>query len=1059
MATHLAELSPAQRQIVLPFFAAAGVGSSGGGSSGGPATTTAAARTGQAPVAQLIALLAGPTPSPTQPIVSAIQAKVKEAVTVEGLDLGHSLGDTPVGAGPGAVHVVFAAQDLAISDNKAAPAWMWATHGVASIDSAGDILADFEGSVTDCYVFVGPGMWTHWEATLLQEAVLYHEVFHCYQAFVIGHFTATSFYDAPVWVKEGGADWAAASAVTGFNEPAFQTYLLTPDAPLGVRAYTAVGFFFEEQYLGRTVWTNWWKIWTDAALGGWSTTDWFVAITGNFYDATSKAWASSFYQNQSLGHDWTVTAPSQDVNEMVGPTPFSGQLDVSGVPYSTNQVSIPQQSSGTVVVISASPGTTRFIDANNRELVNATFIALCWSNCTCPNGSVSPGQSSLFEVSGEVRWAMTSLAQGGQAILQAVNLADLCKKKKDDYKPPSAPPCSNACAGSNGDPHMVTVNLRRYDFQAAGEFVLARSADGSVEIQGRQEPPSGSTSGVTLNTAVAARVGTHRVGVYLTDSGLTAQVDGKTVSSTTDLGGGAGVAVHRNGIEVDLPDGTTLWALPVGSYGINIQIRPSLALRDQAVGMLGRLPLSYAAPLLPDGTGIKFGTTPAQLYDFKYHRLADAWRVTDQSSLFDYTSGRNTASYSPAGFVPEGGPNPMVLDPSNRASSETACQAVNDVELHDNCVFDVTVTGNAAFVSGYQITEAFQTTGTPALEQAPSGPSTTIGGAAGALSGITELLPSVIGLEGSAASPDGTIYATVLVAPLPGTSELLAIDPTTATIRNRVSLDAPGGLFNGIAFAAGSVWLITRFTTCNIIRVDPSTLQTQATIALAACPSATPAIAAAGDAIWTNDPTGGSGAQGHLLRFDPATNKLAGSVAVPNPDLTPAGSGVLGGSLHSSSTSLFWGIITDTYRVQSPWTAADDLHAPSGVVAFPAGDGIWVQSDPVTANLYGGTGGQQASASISGQPVGADATNLYVDQRGQQGTSELWRYPADGSTPVVIASVPDQNMAPWTASGDPRSPLIITANAAMKVDALVAPSGQSQADQNLGLYLERVPLH
>ena len=61
---------------------------------------------------------------------------------------------------------------------------------------------------------------------------------------------------------------------------------------------------------------------------------------------------------------------------------------------------------------------------------------------------------------------------------------------------------------------------KRYDFQAVGEFTLLGDRDGMV-IQTRQTPVqtantitdsySGLTSSVSLNTAVAARVGSHRI--------------------------------------------------------------------------------------------------------------------------------------------------------------------------------------------------------------------------------------------------------------------------------------------------------------------------------------------------------------------------------------------------------------------------------------------------------------------------------------------------------------------------------------------------------------------
>ena len=89
-------------------------------------------------------------------------------------------------------------------------------------------------------------------------------------------------------------------------------------------------------------------------------------------------------------------------------------------------------------------------------------------------------------------------------------------------KPPVAtghkpPRCGRQCASSNGDPHMRTIDGVPYDFQAAGEFTLLETPDGAVDVQVRQEPAAGVERGaVSNNTAVAARVGDHRVGIYAT---------------------------------------------------------------------------------------------------------------------------------------------------------------------------------------------------------------------------------------------------------------------------------------------------------------------------------------------------------------------------------------------------------------------------------------------------------------------------------------------------------------------------------------------------------------
>lgn len=69
-------------------------------------------------------------------------------------------------------------------------------------------------------------------------------------------------------------------------------------------------------------------------------------------------------------------------------------------------------------------------------------------------------------------------------------------------------------------PHVHTVDGKHYDFQGAGEFVLLRDHEG-MEVQGRHwpvqvanpvtDPATGLTSCVSINTAVAVRVGDHRI--------------------------------------------------------------------------------------------------------------------------------------------------------------------------------------------------------------------------------------------------------------------------------------------------------------------------------------------------------------------------------------------------------------------------------------------------------------------------------------------------------------------------------------------------------------------
>lgn len=122
-------------------------------------------------------------------------------------------------------------------------------------------------------------------------------------------------------------------------------------------------------------------------------------------------------------------------------------------------------------------------------------------------------------------------------------------------------------------------------------------------------------------------------------------------------------------------------------------------------------------PALPDGSSL--GPRPAALHQ-RYvdlnQKFADAWRVTQKTSLFDYAPGTSTDTFtlpewpkeSPPCDLPEGKPaKPM--DPRRAAA---LCREVADKERRANCVFDVRVTGEPGFARLYLISQRIQAGGT-----------------------------------------------------------------------------------------------------------------------------------------------------------------------------------------------------------------------------------------------------------------------------------------------------------------------------------------------------------
>src|ERR1051326_2533355 len=239
---------------------------------------------------------------------------------------------------------------------------------------------------------------------------------------------------------------------------------------------------------------------------------------------------------------------------------------------------------------------------------------------------------------------------------------------------------------SEGDPHLTTINGMHYDFQSAGEFVLLRHAGnskieassansgasnsfhGASEIQVRQFPVATTVNTcVSLNSAIAAQVGKHRV-TYEPNlsgqpdpSGLQLRIDGNLITlDPTGISlddGGRVVPILAGGIEIDFPNDDILFVTPgwwdsQGKWYLNLRVVP----QQRAGGLMGDVPEGSWLPALSDGTSIgPAPTSPHERYVALYQRFADAWRVTDKTSLFDYVPGTSTKTFTTQGWPPENG--------------------------------------------------------------------------------------------------------------------------------------------------------------------------------------------------------------------------------------------------------------------------------------------------------------------------------------------------------------------------------------------------------------------
>jgi subtilisin family serine protease len=283
----------------------------------------------------------------------------------------------------------------------------------------------------------------------------------------------------------------------------------------------------------------------------------------------------------------------------------------------------------------------------------------------------------------------------------------------------------------DGDPHVTTVDGVRYDFQGAGEFVLLKESNG-FEIQSRTrpvataltplaDPYTGLANCVSVNTAVAARVGKHRVTFQpnlsrrFDPGAMEVRVDGNVVGISmlgTDLKSGGRITRLPGGvIDVQFPDGTEMLVTP-GWWAAHQTLYLNLAvLRTTATsGVMGAIPNGSWLPAFPDGTSL--GAMPASLQQRHVDlngKFADAWRVDAASSLFDYRPGESTATFTRRDWPSAEGqcalPGVTPARPVPMAAAQRACNAIADPGRRSSCVFDVAVTGEVGFAKAYLLTE------------------------------------------------------------------------------------------------------------------------------------------------------------------------------------------------------------------------------------------------------------------------------------------------------------------------------------------------------------------
>ena len=272
--------------------------------------------------------------------------------------------------------------------------------------------------------------------------------------------------------------------------------------------------------------------------------------------------------------------------------------------------------------------------------------------------------------------------------------------------------CNLTMARSYGDPHINTFDGKKFSFQTVGEFVMAKSSNGTFEVQARQKPQSDE---ISLNTAVAMNVHGDRVGIYASDypdavTGTPLRVEGRPIfisNETYYLPHGGTVQNSGRSYIITWPTGEKVEAKLSHSgrmdfINLSVNVFPCSNFYDGVLGNANGNPnddfgdrgshIASSTIFDPFGTndfGRGSANTEKQYLAFIAKDFARMYRVTQLTSLFDYGFGQSTWNFTDESF-PRVHLTLADLSENDRNNARRKCEerGVPREDLN-GCIFDV----------------------------------------------------------------------------------------------------------------------------------------------------------------------------------------------------------------------------------------------------------------------------------------------------------------------------------------------------------------------------------
>ncbi|WP_420147355.1 VWD domain-containing protein [Spirosoma sp.] len=246
---------------------------------------------------------------------------------------------------------------------------------------------------------------------------------------------------------------------------------------------------------------------------------------------------------------------------------------------------------------------------------------------------------------------------------------------------------------SSGDPHLVTLDKVKYDFQAMGEFIAMKSTTDKFEVQVRYGAQG--ESSVTFNQAIAINTGADIIScdfsqtyVYVNKQKITlSQINEKSYA----LPGGGNLIRSSGILLITTPNKDQVAAIANGFY-----FKPADNRKGKLAGLFGNFDDNQSNDGRTRDNKVVNLLRPDELYP----AYADSWRITQAESLFFYENGATTETYTDR--TKPNNKRPFAsLSLTERQSAEAICRqagVTREPEL-SNCILDVAITGDASYAT------------------------------------------------------------------------------------------------------------------------------------------------------------------------------------------------------------------------------------------------------------------------------------------------------------------------------------------------------------------------